>query len=60
MTGCVLTVALGFLTVVWYAKGSLDDAEIEEEIRRKHELQQTKGGKYGFIKKLVKGGSNGA
>ena len=59
MAGCVLTVVLGFMTVVWYSYGSLDDAEIEEEIKRKQELQTAKGGKYGFIKKLVKG-TNGA
>lgn len=53
MTGCVLTVVLGFATVVWYASGSLDDAEIEEEIKRKHELKQNSGGKFGFVKRLA-------
>ena len=53
MTGCVLTVVLGFATVVWYASGSLDDAEIEEEIKRKHEMKQSSGGKFGFVKRLA-------
>jgi iron transport multicopper oxidase len=57
LAGCIITVLLGFATVVWYSHGNLDEAEIEEEIQRKHELQVAKGGKYGFVKKLVKGSS---
>lgn len=53
MTGCVLTVVLGWATVVWYAHGNLNEEDIEEEIHRKEELKAAKGGKYGAVKKLI-------
>jgi iron transport multicopper oxidase len=33
---------IGFLTVVWYGWGSLDEGELEEEVRRKIEAKKGK------------------
>ncbi len=35
---------------MWYASGDLDEAEIEDEIRRKQQYKAEKGGKFGRIK----------
>ncbi|WOO80563.1 Iron multicopper oxidase fer1 [Vanrija pseudolonga] len=42
MAGCILTAIIGFLTVVWYGTGELNEEEIEEEVRRHVEAKQHK------------------
>ncbi|KAL7413963.1 Cupredoxin [Mrakia frigida] len=37
MAGCCLAALVGMLSVVWYSWGALDDEEIEEEEKRRHE-----------------------
>jgi len=53
LAGCIITVILGCLTVVWYAWGDVDEADVEAEIKRKQELKQASGGKFGFLKKKM-------
>jgi iron transport multicopper oxidase len=50
MAGCIITAILGFLTIVWYAWGDIDEEDLENEIRRKQELKKAKGGKFGVLK----------
>jgi hypothetical protein len=53
LAGCIITVILGCLTVVWYAWGDVDEADVEAELKRKQELKQASGGKLGFLKKKM-------
>lgn len=50
LAGCIITAIVGFLTVVWYGHGALDESEIEEEVRRKMAQKQQRKG---MFKKLV-------
>jgi hypothetical protein len=50
MIACVITALLGFGTVIWYGSGDLDEAEIEEEVKRKMEAKQAKQDK---VRRLV-------
>jgi iron transport multicopper oxidase len=59
MAGCVLTALLGLLSIVWYGWGNHDEEDIAEEIKRKQELKQLHGGKFGALKsKLVRSSPN--
>lgn len=51
MAGCLITAILGFITIVWYAWGDVDEEDLISEIKRKQELKQAKGGKFGWLKK---------
>ncbi|WVR04856.1 hypothetical protein IAU60_001868 [Kwoniella sp. DSM 27419] len=42
LAGCIITVILGFLTIVWYASGELDEAAIEDEVKYKLEAKKNK------------------
>jgi iron transport multicopper oxidase len=42
LAGCIITALLGFATIVWYGWGALDEAEMEEEVRRRIEAKKTK------------------
>ncbi|WWD18251.1 hypothetical protein CI109_102701 [Kwoniella shandongensis] len=42
LAGCIITALLGFAAIVWYASGELDEAELEEEMKRKQELKNNK------------------
>jgi iron transport multicopper oxidase len=42
LAGCIITFLLGVASIVWYGHGELDDAEIEEEVRRKVEMKKNK------------------
>jgi iron transport multicopper oxidase len=42
MIACIITALIGFLTVIWYGSGDLDEAEIEDEVRRKMEAKKVK------------------
>ncbi|KAK8865574.1 hypothetical protein IAR55_000718 [Kwoniella newhampshirensis] len=53
LAGCLITALLGFATIVWYAAGELDEHEIEEEMKRKHELKKNK---VPIWKKVMKSG----
>lgn len=50
LAGCIITALLGFLTVVWYSWGDIDEEDLENEVKRKQELKAAKGGKFGFLK----------
>jgi len=50
MIACVITALLGFGTVIWYGSGDLDEAEIEEEVKRKMEAKKVKQDK---VRRLV-------
>jgi hypothetical protein len=50
MIACVITALLGFGTVIWYGSGDLDEAEIEEEVKRKMEAKNVKQDK---VRRLV-------
>jgi iron transport multicopper oxidase len=54
MAGCVLTALFGLLSIIWYGWGNHDEEDIAEEIKRKQEIKQAKGGKFGAIKKLAR------
>jgi hypothetical protein len=45
MIACVITA-----TVIWYGSGDLDEAEIEEEVKRKMEAKKVKQDK---VRRLV-------
>ena len=47
----MITALIGFATVVWYGWGPLDEEEVEEEVKRKIEAKQARGG---WIKRLAK------
>lgn len=53
MAGCVLTALAGFVAVVWYGWGELDEDEVEEEVRRKMEVKQMKKEKGSVWKRAV-------
>ncbi|ORX38813.1 Cupredoxin [Kockovaella imperatae] len=57
LVGCIITAIVGFLTVVWYGHGGLDESEIEEEVRRK---MAAKGKKAGLFKKFKGRSTEGA
>lgn len=40
MIACTLSALIGFATVIWYSSGDLDEAEIEEEVKRKIEAKK--------------------
>ena len=42
MIACIITALIGFGTVIWYGSGDLDEAEIEDEVRRKMEAKKVK------------------
>lgn len=44
LAGCIITALLGFATIVWYGWGALDEAEMEEEVRRKLEAKKARPG----------------
>lgn len=52
LAGCVLTALLGFLTIVWYSMGELDQEEIEAVQQRKFEKKlEGKSGLKGLFKR---------
>ena len=50
MIACIITALVGFGTVIWYGSGDLDEAEIEEEVKRKMEAKKVKQDK---VRRLV-------
>ena len=42
LAGCIITAIVGFITIVWYGSGGLDDAEVEEEVKRKLAAKKNK------------------
>ena len=42
LAACIITFLLGLATIVWYGSGELDDAEIEEEVKRKVEMKKNR------------------
>jgi iron transport multicopper oxidase len=42
MIACIVSALIGFGTVIWYASGDLDEAEIEEEVKQKMEAKKAK------------------
>jgi len=53
MAGCILTALLGFLTVVFYASGEVNEDEVEEELRYKAEMKRNKGSVWSRVGKVV-------
>lgn len=53
MAGCVLTAAVGILTVVWYSAmgGTITEEEIEELVLKRIEEKERKGKFFGLFKK---------
>lgn len=53
MAGCVLTAAIGIVTVMWYSMmgGAISEEEMEEEVRRRIEEKERKGKFFGLFKK---------
>lgn len=51
LAGCIITFLLGLATIIWYGTGELDDAEIEEEVKRKVEMKQNKKSLFSRITK---------
>jgi iron transport multicopper oxidase len=43
LAGCIITAILGFLTVVFYASGEVNEDEVEEELRYKAEMKRSRG-----------------
>lgn len=45
MIACAISALIGFGTVIWYASGDIDEAEIEDEIKRKIEAKKSRKNK---------------
>jgi iron transport multicopper oxidase len=54
MAGCILTALLGFLTVVFYASGEVNEEEVEEELRYKAEMKRNKGSVWKRVGRVVR------
>lgn len=42
MAGCIITFLIGVASIVYYASGEMDEAELEEELRYKAEAKRNK------------------
>ncbi|EIW71885.1 multi-copper oxidase, partial [Tremella mesenterica DSM 1558] len=51
LAGCIITFLIGVATIIWYGWGTLEEEDVEEEIRRKVALKQAQGSK-GFLSRF--------